>query len=249
MERTARTGATSRGEVLVTGAASGIGRGIAVRCVKDGYDVLALDRDEAGLAALREELGERIDLLVLDLTAPELEEKLGEHLRARPLRGLVNAAGISQGDDIDGIEDGDWQRSMEVNVTAPMRLVRALLPNLRACPGAAIVNVGSPVGIIGARKVSYAASKAALLGLNAALAQNLAGDGIRVNAILPGPTLTAMTSDWPPAKQQSIGAEGLIGRLAEPADIAGPVSFLLSEDASYITAEVLNVTGGKNVGI
>lgn len=238
-------------KALVTGAASGIGAAIAARLIADGYIVLAIDRDESKLFHLTKTLGSSLLPIPADLADPNIGEltlrKLQEH-SISCLHAIVNVAGVSQGNSIDKITDDDWQASLDINATAPMRLLRALLPLLQDGKSA-IVHIASPVAILGARKVSYSASKGALLGLNAALSQNLAPRQIRVNAILPGPTITGMTDDWSEEKRQAIAAQCPLGRLCRPEDIAGPVSFLLSEDAVYITGAVLNVTGGKSMGI
>lgn len=246
--------------VIVTGAASGIGLAVAKRCAADGFQVLAIDRDEDGLHLLRESENDAVAPLTVELAdknagqstlhgLQRLHKSVFNHKGSPAVRGIVNVAGVSQGDSIDGITDEDWQYSMDVNATAPMRLTRALLPLIDGDQGASIVNIASPVALVGCRKVSYAASKGALLGLNAALTQNLSPEGIRVNAILPGPTITGMTDDWPEEKRTAIAADCPLGRLCTPEDIAGPVSFLLSDDAAYITGAVLNVTGGSAMGV
>lgn len=253
----------ARAWVVVTGAASGIGKAVALRLLSDGYLVLALDRHAEGLEELQDasqEQNERLSTFVADLADPAVGDDTAARLQAeegrlfahqeRPcLMGIVNVAGISTGNSIDKITDEDWELSMAVNATGPMRLIRALQPFLSTDPGASIVNIASPVAIVGARKVSYSASKGALLGLNAALTQNLSPQGIRVNAILPGPTITAMTRDWSDEKRAMIASGSPLNRLCRPEDIAGPVSFLLSQDAAYITGTVLNVTGGSVMGV
>jgi NAD(P)-dependent dehydrogenase (short-subunit alcohol dehydrogenase family) len=225
--------------------------GVAVveRCSADGHVVIAVDRERAGL----DELARRfpsVHALVADLADPTIGERVLAAVReARaPLVGLVNLAGVSTGNDIEHIDDDAWDRSMVVNATAPMRICRALVPELRAAGGGSIVNVGSPVALLGARKVSYSASKAALLGLTVALARALGKDGIRVNALLPGPTLTGMTADWDEAKQRKIASGTFLGRLCEAREVAGAVAFLLGRDSSFVTGAVLDVTGGSLLG-
>lgn len=241
--------------VVVTGAASGIGRAVATRCVADGWRVLAVDRDGPGLEALAAELGAPCRPAVADLRAADLEPRVLDALGldaggADPVvHGLANVAGVSQGDAIDRIRDDDWQASMDVNVTAQMRLARCLLPALRRDEAASIVNVASPVALLGARKVSYAASKAAVLGLTRALARNLGPDGIRVNAVHPGATITGMTSDWPDDKRAAIAQESVFNRLARPEDTAGVIAFLLGPDSRFVTGCTLDVTGGTLMGI
>ncbi len=111
-----------------------------------------------------------------------------------------------------------------------------------------MVNVGSPVGPLGARKVSYAASKAGLIGLSHSLARGFADDGVRVNLLLPGPTLTGMTEDWSAKKSAAVGAGTLLGRLCAAEEIAGGVAFLLGPDSTCMTGAVLDMTGGQMIG-
>jgi NAD(P)-dependent dehydrogenase (short-subunit alcohol dehydrogenase family) len=183
-----------------------------------------------------------------DLRDPALPNAVLNALEGLEVAGLVNLAGASVGDAIEAIRDEDWDDAMAINATGPMRLCRALVPRMKRAGGGSIVNVASPVAVQGARKVSYAASKAALLGLNVALARALGRDGIRVNAVLPGPTSTFMTADWDEEKKARIGRSTALGRLCEPREIAGVISFLLGPDSSFMTGAVLDVTGGALVG-
>ncbi len=250
--------------VIVTGVTRGIGSAIAARLVGDGYSVIGLGRDEARLRSWVSSVPTCIDgtpqgeYLSVDLEARTLESELlalleridKAHvvlpgLSQTPIVGLVNAAAISQGDRVDAIQDDEWAHSFAINVTAPMRLTRCLVPRLKLAVGASVVNISSPVAMFGSRKVSYASSKAALLGLTFALARDLGQHGIRVNALLPGPTITGMTSDWTCAKRTAIAERSLLKRLCEPEDVAGTVSFLLGADSAYITGAVLDVTGGQ----
>jgi len=237
------------GVVVVTGAAGGMGMAVVRRLLADGRDVVAAVRRPHELEVITAGRT-RLHVVATDLCDAGMSSLVVEASRATglPCAGLVNLAGVSVGAGIDAIDDADWASSFEVNATAPMRLCRALVPALRAAGGGAIVNVASPVAIQGARKVSYAASKAALLGLTAALARSLGRDGIRVNAVLPGPTITGMTSDWPVERRENIARSTALGRLCEPEEIAGVISFLLGPDASYMTGAVLDVTGGAFLG-
>jgi len=243
---------SSSSTVLVTGATGGMGQAIVRRCTQDGYAVLATDLDPEALRQLTAPLPHAA-AVAADLASPSLVESLKQALVRLDaetgrvvLHGIVNVAGVSRGDSIDRISDHDWEVSLAVNATAPMRLLRGLLPRLS--PGGSVINVASPVALKGARKVSYSASKAALLGLTAAAARNLGPRGIRVNALLPGATITGMTRDWSESKRTRIAAESLLGRLCTPEDIAGAVSFLLGPDSAFITGSVLDVTGGAMLG-
>jgi NAD(P)-dependent dehydrogenase (short-subunit alcohol dehydrogenase family) len=236
-------------EVLVTGAAGGMGRELCRLLVSGGWTVLAVDRQAEALTSLAGEVGERLLPCTVDLARPDLAERVRPALeRLGGLRGLVNLAGISQGDVIERLTDADWDESMAVNVTAAMRLARLCVPWLKESGHGSIVNVASPVGLIGARKPSYAASKAALLGLTMSLARNLGRYNIRVNSLLPGATITGLTADWSEEKRRQIAAGTFLGRLCQPIEIARAIRFLLSDDASCITGSTLDLTGGGIFG-
>jgi NAD(P)-dependent dehydrogenase (short-subunit alcohol dehydrogenase family) len=231
--------------VVVTGAGGGMGTATCERLSTDGYAVLAVDAHVERLAVVSLRMPS-ILTLALDLRSQKLGSVVAGAVRSTglPLHGIVNLAGTSVGDSIERITDEDWHDAFEVNVTAPMRLCRELVPLMRSAGAGSVVNVSSPVAVLGARKVSYAASKAALLGLNAALARELGRHGIRANAVLPGPTITHMTEDWDQAKRAKIASGTLLGRLCEPSEIASVVAFLLGPDSSYMTGAVLDVTAG-----
>ncbi|MDD5272714.1 MAG: SDR family NAD(P)-dependent oxidoreductase, partial [Methylovulum sp.] len=138
--------------------------------------------------------------------------------------------------------------SFAVNVTPAMRLIRLLTPAMRRNQGGSIVNVGYPVGIIGARKPSYAASKAALHGLTMSCARQLGGDNIRVNLLLPGPTITYMTCDWGQERRDGIAENTFLKRLCTPEEIAKTINFLIGNESSYITGSVMDMTAGSLYG-
>ncbi len=233
--------------VLVTGAAGGMGRATCRVLLDRGWRVLALDRHADRLAALAAEAGDAVVPLRCDLADPDLRAQVAPHLDDR-LAGLVNLAGISTGDRLERLTDAAWRTSFAVNVDGPMRLCQVCAPHLAAAGGGSIVNVSSPVGFIGARKPSYAASKAALLGLTMSLARNLGGAGTRVNLLLPGTTITHMTDDWSPERRADIASETLLGRLCEPEEVGRVIAFLLSADASYVTGSVVDMTCGGMLG-
>jgi NAD(P)-dependent dehydrogenase (short-subunit alcohol dehydrogenase family) len=236
--------------VLVTGAAGGMGQAVCKELVCCGWTVLGVDHNAVRLPLLAKELaGSSFHAVPADLREAHLPELIRPALDAvGGLRGLVNLAGVSQGDAIDDLADRDWEESFAVNSTAPMKLARLCAPYLRASGGGSIVNVASPVALVGTRKPSYAASKAALIGLTMSLARNLGPDNIRVNAVLPGATITHLTVDWSEEKRQRIARGTILGRLCQPVEIARVLRFLLSDDASYVTGAVLDLTAGGMYG-
>jgi len=228
-----------------------MGQALCNLMVEKGHIVLAIDHNDQRLKAMDEAISSKtfipllIDLKHADLI-PILEKALN-NLHS-PIYGLVNLAGISQGDRLHNLTDKDWQESLHVNVTVPMQLARLVVPMMKASGRGSIINVSSPVGLIGAQKPSYAASKAALLGLTMSLARNLGKNNIRVNMVLPGATITYMTDDWPEEKRRSIAENTFLGRLCTPGEFAKAVSFLLSEDSAYMTGAIFDLTAGGMFG-
>ena len=236
--------------VLVTGAAGAMGQATCKELVRCGWSVIGLDHNNDRLDRLEQELSKNVFHKVrIDLCDPKLTESVKTTLDlVGGLRGLINLAGVSKGDSIDFLTDEDWYTSLQINTTAPMKLARLCVSYFRANGGGSIVNVASPVALIGARKASYAASKAGLIGLTMSLARNLGKDNIRVNAVLPGATLSYLTKDWSEEKQRQIASDSFLGRLCKPDEIARVLRFLISDDASYITGSILDLTAGGMFG-
>ena len=230
--------------VVVTGAGGGMGRALC-RQIAGQYQVIAIDRNADKLASLGQDAA--IETLAMDLRDADLETQL-DSMDIAFLHGLVNLAGSSMGAPVSRIADQDWHDSFDINVTAPMRLIRWSAERLQAAGNGSIINVGSPVGIVGANKVSYAASKAALHGLTMSAAREFGPKGIRVNLLLPGPTITDMTADWPPEKQAAIAQGSFLKRLCTPEDIAHCIEFLLSDKSACLTGSVIDMTAGSMLG-
>ncbi len=232
--------------VIVTGAAGGMGRESCRYLSQLGWQVLAIDRNKERLPALQSSC---IDTLNMDIADPLLITQVEKKLTTMPpVWGLVNLAGVSQGDSIEKLTEEDWQRSFDVNVTPAYRLTQAVAPLMKKNGGGSIVNVSSPVGYIGARKPSYAASKAALHGLTVSCARNLGEYQIRVNLLLPGTTITEMTKDWSQERQSAIAQQSLLKRLCTPQEIAEGIAFLLGDHSRYMSGSVLDMTCGSMWG-
>lgn len=229
--------------VVLTGADGGMGRQACQVLGDLGWHVLAIDSafdTNSKARPTQKNIG-------IDLRNPDLATTVLEALKNMPpVTALVNLAGHSTGSTIDKLTSQDWLDSFAINVTPAMQLTQALAPLMTN--GGSIVNAGSPVGLIGARKPSYAASKAALLGLTMACARNLGPAGIRVNLLLPGPTITKMTHDWSPEKQADIAQNCFLKRLCEPQEIANTLAFLIGPASSYITGSIIDLTGGSMYG-
>jgi NAD(P)-dependent dehydrogenase (short-subunit alcohol dehydrogenase family) len=238
---------------LVTGGGGGIGRAIARRLARDGMAVAVLDRDGTAAQAVAAEIGGLA--LAADVTAPdEVDRAVAATLsRFQKIDLLVNNAGIAwMGPALDMPLD-TLQAMLRVNVEGVFIVSRAVLPHMIARRSGAVVNLASWAGKTGpAFFAGYSASKFAVIGLTQALAREMAPHGIRVNAICPGIVVdTAMRSEIE-AQQRRYGlpetaerAKSIpIGRVSVPDDVAGIAAFLASDEASYITGESINLSGG-----
>jgi NAD(P)-dependent dehydrogenase (short-subunit alcohol dehydrogenase family) len=248
-------GPTAR-RALITGAARGIGRAVALRFARDGAAIALLDVDEDALAAAERsvrEAGGRTVALAADV-ADEDAVAGAVATAAASFGGLdvvvANAAVQLTGADdrIDRIAADVWTRTIDVNLTGAFHTVKHGVRRLLEGGGGAVVCVGSPAGAYGiARGLgAYSASKAGLQGLVRVLAADLAGQGVRVNAVLPGITRTPMNRWWTedPAATAAVLSAVPMGRAAEPEEIAAVVAFLASADASYVTGALWYVDGG-----
>lgn len=237
-----------RRTVLLTGAAGGMGAGTCAVLLDRGWNIFALDRNEQKLATLEASLNSpKLRTCAVDLASDQLES-IVTPLLDDSIAGLVNLAGASIGTTYEALTDEDWRTSFAINVDAPMRLCRLIGPLLEKRAAGSIVNVSSPVGLIGAKKPSYAASKSALTGLTMTLARSLGPKGVRVNLLLPGPTITGMTNDWPAERQASVAASSWLKRMCTPDDVGRVIAFLLSDDAAYMTGAIVDMTAGSMHG-
>lgn len=241
---------------LVSGGASGIGRAIVHRLVRDGAQVIAADVQDQALHALQAELGVRIEHL--DVTSETDVRRVVDACATSsgPIDVLVNAAGVMTVDDAEDIRDEVWERLLDVNLTGAMRLCRAALPQLRRSGRGAIVNLASVAAFnASAGMASYASGKAGLVALTRAIANRYGRDGVRANCICPGWVRTPMSeaemADLARDNGTSVEAEFerltqriALGRVAEPEEIAACVAFLASHDASFVTGAVLVADGG-----
>jgi 3-oxoacyl-[acyl-carrier protein] reductase len=254
---------------VVTGASRGIGRETALALCAEGANVLLVARDEQRLREVQEEAdgagkktGGRAAVLALDVTAEEAGERMlavaTEYFGC--LDVLVNNAGAAQWRDLDEIPDEDWRAQYELNVMAPLRAMRAAAPAMAERGWGRVVNVCSTAGKRpSASMPEYSVAKAAELSLSRLFADRFANQGVLVNAICPGPVESEMWMDpgglldqsqqmsGAATRQEALEAAGAkrpIGRLADPAEIAGAIVFLCSERASYVSGAAWSVDGG-----
>jgi 3-oxoacyl-[acyl-carrier protein] reductase len=237
---------------LVTGASRGIGRAIAVALARGGASV-ALNyagNEAAASEALKlvEAAGApRARLYRFDVADPSACTAAVEAVVADlgGLHILVNNAGIALDQLLMRLKDEDWNRQLSVNLTGAFNLTRAVTRPMMRAKGGAIVNLSSVVGEMGnAGQAAYAATKAGLIGLTKSVARELASRNVRCNAVTPGFIDTDMTAALPEATKATM-REGIpLSRLGSAEDVANAVCFLASEQASYVTGEVLKVNGG-----
>lgn len=234
---------------FVTGASRGIGRAIAVRLAAAGAAVAACARADHARGVTEEivEAGGRAEALSADVTsAGELQAAVRAALdRFGRIDILVNNAGIARDQLLMRMKPDEWDAVIATNLTAAYTCTQAVLrPMLRQRWGR-VINVGSVVGQSGnPGQANYAASKAGLIGFSKALAQEVAARGITVNVVAPGFIETDMTAALGDAAREALTARIPAARLGRPDDVAAAVCYLASEEASYITGQVIGVNGG-----
>ncbi len=236
---------------VVTGASRGIGRAIAELLAQRGADVACGDRlveqAEETAAAIAEATGRRTGGCLVDVadhqSAQEFISCAIEDFGK--IDFLINNAGITRDNLIMRINEGDWDDVIDVNLKGAYNCCKAIVRPMMKQRFGRIVNITSVVGLSGnAGQANYAASKAGLIGFTKSLARELGSRNITVNAVAPGYVTTALTDVLPDEiKDASIKATPL-GRLGVPEDVAGAVAFFVSDDAAYITGQVLSVDGG-----
>jgi 3-oxoacyl-[acyl-carrier protein] reductase len=251
---------------VVTGASRGIGRDVAGRLCEAGASVLLVARGEEALTAAVAQCAAgsgRAESLAIDVTRPDAAEVIAEHARRElgSLDVVVNNAGqATWRDSLAEVDDADWQSAWELNVMAPMRLMREATPGMRERGWGRVVNVSSTAGKRpSARIPEYSVAKAALLSLSRLYADECAADGVLVNAVCPGGTASEMwmeegglldqlreSAGHSSRKDALAAAVGTrpIPRMAEPAEIGAVIAFLCSEQASYVTGAAWSVDGG-----
>jgi len=232
---------------LVTGASGGIGGAIATALHRQGATVTLSGTREEALASLAATLGERTHVVPANLSeAAEVDALVG---RAEAAMGgldiLVNNAGLTRDGLAMRMKDEDWQTVIRVNLEAAFRLSRAALRGMMKQRHGRIVSITSVVGVTGnAGQANYAASKAGLIGLSKALAQEVATRGITVNCVAPGFIASAMTEALNEKQREAILGTIPTARLGTADEVAAAVVYLASDEAGYVTGSTLHVNGG-----
>jgi len=240
-----------KGQVaLITGAGRGIGKAIALKLAQQGADIAITDRALQNAEQVKEEitaLGVRCtfwesDVTDLENTQGVIKELLQEMAKVDI---LVNNAGITQDNLFMRMKPEQWARVIDVNLNGVFHVTRELVRSMTRQRYGRIINISSVVGFTGnPGQTNYSATKAALVGFSKSLARELGSRNITVNAVAPGFIETDMTRKLNEAQQSSILTQVPLGRMGSVDDIANAVSFLASEQASYITGTVLHVNGG-----
>lgn len=236
---------------LVTGASGDIGSAIARALHAQGAALVLTGRREDALKAAADSLGERVAIVVGDLSSAEAAQAVamaGEEAAAGFGGGLdilVNNAGFARDGLSMRMSDDDWNAVIEVNLTAGFRLARAVLRGMMKRRYGRIIGISSIVGVIGnPGQANYAASKAGMIGMSKAIAAEVATRGITVNCVAPGMIETSMTKSLTEEQHKRMADPIPMGRLGAIDEIAAAVAFLASGEASYITGHTLNVNGG-----
>lgn len=240
--------------ILVTGASRGIGRAVATRLSQDGFSILvhynSKSDDAQRTLDLIEEQGRQGRLISFDVSdSQSIETQLDNFFKNLDgvYYGLVNNAGIHI-DTMTGLmSDNDFDQVMKTNLYGPFYLMRYSLKKLMRQRRGSIVNMASLAGQVGnPGQLNYAASKAGLIAMTKTLAMELAKRNVRVNAVSPGLIETAMVEDIPQLDQMISRIP--MQRMGQPQEVAGAVSFLMSQDSSYITGQTISVNGGLYPG-
>ncbi len=240
---------------IVTGSGRGIGRAIALRLAADGADIVINDiGDMAPAEAVADEvraLGRKSLVVAADVSNSEevtgMVKKVVAELGKVDI--LVNNAGITRDQLIIRMTDDDWDKVLGINLKGVFICTRAALRPMVKQRWGRIVNIASIVGLMGnAGQANYSAAKAGIIGLTKTTAKEGAPRGITANAVAPGFIDTPMTQQLSDKRRENLMGNVPLGYLGTPEDVAGVVAFLVSEDARYITGQVVTVDGGISLG-
>ncbi len=238
---------------VITGAASGIGRAIALKFVHEGAAVMVTDLDGKAAMSLADEIeadgGSAIGIGADITKRAEIDAMVAAAIeRFGRIDVLVNNAGSRIIKPFLEHTQADWRAMLDVNLTGHFFCCQAVIPHMLEAGGGRIINMASIAGYVGRpNRAGYVAAKGGLLSLNRALAADMAGKNVTVNALAPGMIASPLNRDF--AEDQVLGeawkTENLAGRWGEPEDVAGVATFLASDDAGFITGETITVDGGS----
>ena len=234
--------------ILVTGANRGIGLNIIQRLNNDGYTIIGTSRTDDGANIISQEINSNGGKgLKMDVTNQESTNSAIKSIQDEygALYGLVNNAGITNDNLLMRMTEEQWLSVIETNLTSIYRVTKSIIKDMMKARNGRIVNIGSIVGMMGnSGQSNYSASKSGLLGFTKSLARELSSRNINVNSISPGFIDTDMTKTLSDEQIDNLTKNIPLGRIAESSEVSSVVSFLLSNDSSYITGENINVNGG-----
>ena len=235
---------------IVTGAGQGIGQAIAVRLAQEGAEVIVSDINLQGVEQTasqirqmdRKSLALKVDVANFEDVQAMVQKSIEEFGRADI---LVNNAGVTKDNLLVRMTQQQWDWVISVNLKGTFNCTKAVAPHMMRNRYGRIINIASVIGLVGnAGQANYAASKAGIIGLTKSAAKELASRGITVNAVAPGYIQTEMTERVPEQAKETFLKTIPLRRPGLPQDVAGVIVFLASDDASYITGQVINIDGG-----
>lgn len=238
----------SRKIILVTGASRGIGKAIALRFAKEGHFVIGTATSEKGAESIGDYLADYDGIgRVLDVCDSEQIDRLFEEIDSvyGSLQVLVNNAGITKDGLLMRMNDEQWDKVIDTNLSSVYRMTRRAIKGMMKARFGRVITISSVVGQMGnAGQTNYAATKAGVEGFTRSLAREIGSRGVTVNCVAPGLIETDMTDELDERLLNSMLDAVPLGKLGQPEDIAAAVSFLASDEAGYITGATLAVNGG-----
>lgn len=237
---------------VITGGSKGIGRAIALRFAEEGARIIIVhyDKDESASAETLDILarkGVEAESHKVDVSSRGAAEVLFEEVISSlgKVDVLINNAGITRDNLLMRMSENDWDLVMDVNLKSVFNCTKAVIRPMIKRRAGRIVNISSVAGQIGnPGQANYAASKAGIMGFTKSIAREVAGRGITVNAVAPGFIDTEMTAVLPDKVKESLAQQIPMGKIGRPEDVAGAVYWLCSDDAAYITGQIIHVSGG-----
>jgi 3-oxoacyl-[acyl-carrier protein] reductase len=235
---------------IVTGASQGIGKDVALTLAKRNAQILLVDIQKEKLENVADEIhgmhadaaAYEADVSRMEQVADMLKQMISRH---GPIHGLVNNAGITRDGLLMRMKEEDWDAVLNVNLKGVFNLSKALIRHLAGNRYGRIVNVSSVVGQMGnAGQTNYSASKAGVIGFTKSLAREVAARGITVNAVAPGYIATDMTKSLPDSVKNDFIQHIPMKRFGRPEEVATVIRFLLSDEAAYVTGQVIGINGG-----
>jgi 3-oxoacyl-[acyl-carrier protein] reductase len=236
---------------IITGAGRGIGKAIAERLASEGADVVICDVDKEAAERTAEEIRSKYSVKAIAISADVANEGDVNSMVEETIKNfgrvdfLINNAGITKDSLLLRMSEEEWDKVIAVDLKSVFLCTRAVIRHMMRQRFGRIVNISSVIGLRGnVGQANYASAKAGIIGFTKSAARELAGRNITVNAVAPGYIQTEMTERLPQEVKEEMLKQVPLGRPGQPEDVAGVVAFLCSEDASYITGEIIRVDGG-----